>query len=165
MEINIVPILREQKSVFIQLMNLYAYDFSEFENSDINEYGYYNYGYADYWWNDDDRHPFFIRVDGKLAGFVLVKDSSFSYITDDGNSHKICEFFVMKKYRRTGVGSCAAMAAFDMFRGKWEVTHLPNNIPAKHFWKSVISKYTKNNYQECGTENDEWMGFTFDNSK
>jgi len=165
MEIKLEPILRDEKSVFIQLMNLYKYDFTEWQPEDINDHGFYNYGYTDYWWNDEDRHPFFIRADNKLAGFVLVKDSAFEYISDDGNAHKINEFFVMKKYRRAGVGSYAATAAFDMYRGRWEVTHLPYNVPAKNFWKSVVSKYTNGNYQECGSENDEWMGFAFDNSK
>ena len=41
MNISIEPILIEQKSVFIQMMELYQYDFSEFSDDDINEYGYY----------------------------------------------------------------------------------------------------------------------------
>ena len=41
MEICVEPILYEQKSVFIQMLELYNYDFSEFSNDDINEYGYF----------------------------------------------------------------------------------------------------------------------------
>jgi len=41
MNISIEPILIEQKSVFIQMMELYNYDFSEFSDDDINEYGYF----------------------------------------------------------------------------------------------------------------------------
>lgn len=40
MNIRIEPIVIEQKSVFVQMMELYNYDFSEYENTDINEYGY-----------------------------------------------------------------------------------------------------------------------------
>ena len=43
MDIRIEPILIEQKSVFIQMMELYNYDFSEFSDDDINEYGYFGY--------------------------------------------------------------------------------------------------------------------------
>ena len=39
MDIRIEPILIEQKSVFIQMMELYNYDFSEYSDDDINEYG------------------------------------------------------------------------------------------------------------------------------
>jgi len=166
MTIQIEPITIDHKSVLIQLMNLYNYDFTEFEDDDINEHGYFNYSYTDHLWTEDSRHPFFIRVNGKLAGFVIVKDNSdqrFQYI-DDKNAHHINEFFVMKKYRRGGVGSFAAKAVFDKFKGKWEVCQMPNNLPARKFWKSVISEYTQNNYQERGSDNEEWVGFTFDNT-
>lgn len=38
MNITIEPILIEQKSVFVQMMELYNYDFSEFSDDDIKEY-------------------------------------------------------------------------------------------------------------------------------
>jgi len=76
MNMQIEPISIDQKSVFVQLMNLYNYDFTEFDNADINEYGYFNYSYTDHLWTEDSRHPFFIRVDGKLAGFIIVKNNS-----------------------------------------------------------------------------------------
>jgi hypothetical protein len=52
------------------MMELYNYDFSEFSEDDINEYGYFGYPRIDDYWNEEGRHPFFIRVDGKLAGLV-----------------------------------------------------------------------------------------------
>ena len=82
----------------------------------------------------------------------------------DKSAHHINEFFVMKQYRRNGVGSFAAKAVFDKFKGKWEVCQMPKNLPARKFWKAVISDYTQNNYQEHSNDNDEWVGFTFDNT-
>jgi predicted acetyltransferase len=164
--IKVEPILLEQKSTFIQLFNLYSYDFTEYTDCDIDEHGYFNNDYANNVWTDEKLHHFFIRVDGKLAGFVIVGNGGYMYL-EDKNAHNIYEFFVVKKYRRNGVGSFVAKAAFDMFKGKWEVCQMQNNIPARKFWKSVICEYTKNNYQECGTENDDidnMVGFIFDNS-
>ena len=164
MNIQIEPILIEQKSVFIQLMNLYLYDFTEYTNDDIDNHGYFfDYSRADGLWIDTKLHPFFIRVDDKLAGFMIIANSGRKYINDE-NAQTILEFFVMKKYRRNGVGRFAARTAFDMFKGKWEVCQMQNNFPARKFWKSIISEYTKNDYQECGTENDSLVGFIFDNS-
>ena len=98
MNISIEPILIEQKSVFIQMMELYNYDFSEFSDDDINEYGYFGYPRIDDYWNEVGRYPFFIRVDGKLAGLVLVR--SCCEYNNLPNPHNIAEFFVMKKYRK-----------------------------------------------------------------
>ncbi len=161
MDTRIEPMLLEHKPVFVQMMNLYNYDFTEYEDVDINEHGYYDYSHTDAWWNEDNRHPFFIRTNNKLAGFVLV-DNHCRYI--DKEAHSINEFFVMKKYRRMGIGSFAARAVFDLFRGKWEVRQLPNNIRAQKFWKAVIATYTQDTYQEIGSPDEEWVGFLFDNS-
>lgn len=90
MDISIEPILIEQKSVFVRMMELYSYDFSEFSDDDINEYGCFGYGHIDDYWNQKGRYPFFIRADGKLAGLVLVR--SCCEHNDLSDPHNIAEF-------------------------------------------------------------------------
>ncbi|WP_455717461.1 hypothetical protein [Anaerosporobacter sp.] len=41
MEIKIEPILIEQKSVLVQLMELYNYDFSLYSKDDVNEHVFF----------------------------------------------------------------------------------------------------------------------------
>ena len=159
--IQVEPVPFEQKSVLVQLLNLYNYDFTEYEDDYISEDGYYkNESYrhiiTDEYRNDDARHSFFIRVNQKLAGFILVHE----YCRFLEKAHTIAEFFVMKSYRRKGVGKLAAKIVFDMFKGKWEVLQLTNNLPAQKFWEAVISEYTETNYQKCDSE--EWVGFIFE---
>lgn len=160
MNITIEPILFEQKSVFIQMMELYEYDFSEFSDDDISEYGYFGYSRIDDYFNEDDRYPFFIRAGGKLAGLVLIR--SCAEYNDLAEPHNIAEFFVLKKYRRRGVGHAAAVKVFDMFKGDWEVVYWNNNLPAKHFWEKVISDYTKGEYCTFDCPENE-SGFIFNN--
>ena len=161
MEIILEPILIEQKSVFIQLMELCNYEFSEYADSDINEYGYYGYSHIDDYWNEEGRFPYFIRVNSKLAGFALVC-SHCHYISGE-NAHSIAEFFVMLKYRQKGIGRYVANEVFNKHKGQWEVLQLPGNVRAQKFWKSVISEYTNGTYNECGSLDNEWVGFIFDN--
>lgn len=158
-ELNIMKI--EEKSLLIRLMELYNYDFTRFDNEDINEYGYYGYSHIDDYWNEEGRFPYLIRVDGKIAGFALVCPHCM-YINDD-NSRSIGEFFVMVKYRGKGVGKYVATEIFDKHPGVWEVCHMPCNTPAGEFWKKVITEYTKNNYKTLGTEQDDMLGYTFIN--
>jgi len=167
MLVQIEHIRHEQKPAFVHLMNLYNYDFTEYEDEDINEDGLYNYEnyrriIKDEYWNDATWHTFFIRVNKKLAGFILVHNQC--HFIDDKDAHNIDEFFVMRRYRRMGVGRFAAKYVFDMFRGKWEILQLPSNLHAHKFWEAVISEYTEANYQECGSATEEWIGFTFDNA-
>lgn len=162
MNISIEPILIEQKSVFIQMMELYNYDFSEFSDDDINEYGYFGYPYIDAYWNEKGRYPFFIRVDEKLAGFILVR--SCCEYNDLPNPHNIAEFFVMRKYRHKGVGKAACIKVFDMFPGGWEISQWINNLPAQNFWKTVVTEYTNGKYDTFTVLEKDVVGFKFDNS-
>ncbi|MDE5992034.1 MAG: GNAT family N-acetyltransferase [Oscillospiraceae bacterium] len=162
MNISVEPILPEQKSVFVQMMELYSYDFSEFSDYDINEYGYFGYSHIDDYWNENGRYPFFIRVDGKLAGLVLVR--SCCEYNNLINPHNIAEFFVMKKYRRKGVGKTASMKIFDMFPGGWETSQWSNNLPAQKFWEKVVAEYTNGKYNTFTSTEKNAVGFTFDNS-
>lgn len=150
MTVTLDPIRIEQKPVLTQMMELFAYDFSEFSGKDISEYGYYGYAHIDDYWNEAGRYPFFIRVDGKLAGLALIR--SCCEYTDLPHPHCIAECFVLRKYRRQGVGRAAARQVFDRFPGGWEVSALLNNHAARAFWESVIRDCTGGNYTALTTQ-------------
>ncbi|NOU75607.1 GNAT family N-acetyltransferase [Paenibacillus sp. LMG 31458] len=155
----------DQKSTLRNLLELYKYDFSEFDPEDVNENGLYDYMYLDHYWTEEGRHPFFIRVDGKLAGFALVRIMG---INDHGKRiYSVAEFFVMKKYRKLGVGLIASNEIFNRFSGIWKVAQIETNKPAQIFWRKVIESYTNNNFQEV--REDEWDGpiqtFSNENNK
>lgn len=154
MEVRLEKATISQKSVLRNLLELYIYDFTEFEPIDVDEHGLYGYKYLDNYWTEENRYPFFIKVNGSYAGFVLIRK-----IDEDsfGNRvYSVAEFFVMKKYRRLGVGKRAANIIFNTFKGTWKVGQIKNNIPAQYFWRKVISEYTKGNFKEVREEN--WNG-------
>ena len=76
------------------------------------------------------------RVDGRIGGFVLVSPPFASVLP---NEHAIAEFFVLRKYRRTGIGTAAARRCFRRFPGRWEVPVAHYNRPALAFWRSVLT--------------------------
>ena len=49
MRIELIEVKETEKSVLRQLVELYAYDFSEYDDADVNEYGLYGYTYFDYY--------------------------------------------------------------------------------------------------------------------
>lgn len=159
MEIRIEPVPAAQKSVLRQMLELYLYDFSEFSKEDLAENGYFGYTYLDAYWQEAGRFPFFIRADGRLAGFILVRSCSEHNPLPD--PHNIAEFFVLKKYRRHGVGKAAAFRIFDRFPGSWEVTQWVSNLPAQRFWEKVVTQYTDGQYRAFSVPEKEVVGFTF----
>jgi predicted acetyltransferase len=142
-KIEKIPI--EEKSVLRQLMELYSYDFSEYDQADVNNHGFYGYHRIDHYWTEEERVPYFIKVDDKYAGFVLV--SEFPADDSDTMFWSITEFFVMKKYRRKGIGKYAACYVFDLHRGPWEVSQVYENEMSRYFWEDVISEYTGNQFE------------------
>jgi predicted acetyltransferase len=153
MSITIEEVNYEKKSVLRHLIELYNYDFSEFTNDDVNGFGLYDYKYLDNYWNEPNRFPFFIKVDGKYAGFALIrkikKNSSL-----EGN-YSMAEFFIMKKYRKMGVGRIAAINLFEKYKENWEVSVIKENKPAQTFWKKMISKYSNGHYLENKNEDGD----------
>ena len=163
MKIDLVEVQESEKSVLRQLIELYSYDFSEFDGADVSEHGFYGYTYLDHYWTEDARHPFFIRVDGKLAGFVLISD--YAYVLETGQARSVSEFFVMRKYRHKGIGRKVAFQVFEKFPGKWEVIQHEHNLPSIRFWKKVIHEYTGGNFRVEKTRTEWWDGqaLIFDN--
>ena len=149
----------DDKSLLVRLMELYNYEFTAYDNTDINEYGYYGYDHIDDYWNEEGRYPYLIRVDGKIAGFALV--CPHCKFIDGDNVRSIGEFFVMIKYRRMGIGLQVATELFNRHKGTWEVCYLRNNIPASNFWKKVVEQYTNNHYGICGINDANMIGYTF----
>ncbi|MBN2544437.1 MAG: GNAT family N-acetyltransferase [Spirochaetes bacterium] len=162
---KLIKVLKKQKQILKQLIELYLYDFSEFDNKDVDESGHYGYKYLDHYWKEKNKHPFFIKVKNKFAGFVLL--SNHCHILKNEQAKSISEFFIMKKYRRKGIGKKAAIKMFDMFRGDWEIRQHPHNIAAQKFWKNVITIYTGNNFSEKELISKKWSGkvFIFNNEQ
>jgi predicted acetyltransferase len=157
MNVELIVPSRSDRGLIRRMMELYMHDFSEFDGSDLDEHGLFGYGDLDYFWFEPTHAIFLVTVDGKLAGFVMVDNE----VVVDGNERSITEFFVMRKYRRRGVGKQVAFEVFNRFPGRWEVRVTAENIPAQEFWREIIAGYTKGAYQELLFEDENWKGPVF----
>lgn len=138
MEIQIQLAGVESKSVLRHLMELCQHDYSEFNGQEVNEHGLFDYPYLDHYWTEPGRYPFLVRVEGKVAGFVLVRE-----LETDGDRPvwQMAEFFILRRYRRQGIGRGVAHQVFDRFEGQWQVNWAEGNLPAQAFWQRVMGEY------------------------
>ena len=152
---------RSERNLIRQMMELYLYDFSQYDEADLDEHGHFEYGDLDYFWFEPTHAAFLVSVDEKLAGFVLVDNESLL----GGSQRSITEFFVMRKYRRRGVGRYIAREVFNRLPAIWEVAVIETNKPAQEFWRRVIGEYRQGRFEETLLDNEEWRGpvFSFDN--
>jgi predicted acetyltransferase len=134
----------EDKETLSNLLQFYIYDFSEFMDLHFEENGKFGDYPLDEYWTGDSNFPYLIKLNGKNAGFVLVKLKN----RDDDTYFSIAEFFIAKKYRRAGLGKLVAIDIFTMHKGQWEVYQIDNNKPSQQFWKKAIEEYTDGKYTE-----------------
>ena len=127
--IEVLEATVDDKPVMRRLLELYAHDFSEFTATDVDARGRFGYPYLDLYWTEPERRPFLFRVAANWAGLALVRT---------GVPHDMAEFFVLRKYRRTGVGEAAARDLFARFPGDWQVRQLETNPGATAFWRRAI---------------------------
>jgi predicted acetyltransferase len=145
---------RSERELIRRMMQFYLYDFSEYEDADLDEHALFSYGDLDYFWFEPTHAAFLATVDGKLAGFVLVSNE----VTLPDSERLLTEFFIMRKYRRLGVGSRVAAMVFDRLPGRWEAHVIARNVPAQAFWRKVVAAYTGGDYVERAWADDEWEG-------
>jgi predicted acetyltransferase len=145
MDFTLLHAPENYKAVIENMMQFYIYDFSVYVDYDVDENGlfkpYSNLG--DYWSDRDNKFPYLFIKAGMYAGFALV-----SKLKSNTDLFSITEFFVMKKYRRSGIGRAAALQLFEIHNGEWQVHQRENNQPAYEFWKNVIAEYTTGDYCE-----------------
>ena len=132
LEVDHIEVLEatvDDKPVLRRLLELYLHDFSELTDADVDAHGRFGYPYLDLYWTEPERRPFLFRVAGRWAGFALVRT---------GVPHDMAEFFVLRKYRGSGVALQAAQALFAMFPGEWQVRQMAANTRASAFWRRAI---------------------------
>lgn len=134
-----------QRPVFDNLFQLYTHDFSEFwaglPRGDVDEEGRFPaYPHLDAYWQEEGRVPLLLRVGDAIAGFALLNRHGHAKEHVERN---MAEFFVLRKYRRGGIGSAAVNAIFDRYPGEWETAVARKNVSALAFWRKAISTHPR----------------------
>ncbi len=140
-ELEIVAAGASEKPIVARLVQFYLHDFSEFASigspyGDTDARGAFVMENFDTYWREPGRRALLFRVAGQLAGFALVNQWSPS---GAGADHSIAEFFVMRKYRRGGIGRRAAHEILRRFPGIWEINVAHYNAPAQEFWRRALA--------------------------
>jgi predicted acetyltransferase len=160
-QIEVIAATAEQIRLLDDLLQLYARDFSEFHNVEFGPNGRFEYKALTLYWSEPCRHPFLLWVDGQLAGFALVKKGS--EVSGDGSVCDMAEFFVLRAYRRRGIGTQMAHEVWRRFSGPWEVRVMHLNVSAQQFWTCAIAEFTGKDVHPVPFEKDgeSWMLLSF----
>jgi predicted acetyltransferase len=118
---------------------LYLHDLSEFDATkyQLTAAGHWEPDYLPYWLDQPFCLPLVAFVDGPPVGFAFVGQAPFPFMSPSCD-FRLCEFFVLRGHRRTGLGRSIALALFSQMRGVWGLVVLPRNTTAVQFWRVVL---------------------------
>ena len=155
----------EADSVLLaNLLELYIHDMSEvFPHVELGPDGRFGYRRLPLYWSEPDRRfAFLIRCDGRIGGFVLVTRGSPA--VSDPDVLDVAEFFVIRQYRRGGVGREAAFLLWGQLSGQWIVRVLAGNHGALAFWRDTVGAFTGDAFTELPLSHPpgEWRVFSFE---
>ena len=151
-----------QAPLLEQLLELYIHDMSEIFPVELGPDGRFGYTRLPLYWSEPTtRFPFLIRCGDRVAGFALVTCGSPA--SDDPAALDVAEFFVLRAFRRAGVGQRAAFALWDVLPGRWVVRVSQSNRAGLPFWREVIRSYTSGEFDETTRPGRpaDWRVFTF----
>ncbi len=133
---KLVKVTIENFDILENLMSLYLHDLSSYDrNRKPTEDGKYIYSQLDLYIKDNQLYPYLIYVDHQVIGFVLLDTGKYA---PKGFDCVISELFIIQPYRRLGYGKEVVIELFNMFRGRYFVIELENNVDAIRFWKNIL---------------------------
>jgi predicted acetyltransferase len=138
-DVSLIAATESDAALLANLLELYIHDLTEiFGSLEIGPDGRFGYRRLPLYWSEPRRFPFVIRSGSRVAGFALAKRGS----PADGDPMvlDVEEFFVLRQYRRSGVGRRAAALLWKGLAGRWTVRVAEANSSALRFWRSVVAE-------------------------
>ncbi|GLO64495.1 MULTISPECIES: GNAT family N-acetyltransferase [Oceanobacillus] len=143
MNVQIINATKDKEETLLNLFQFYIYDFSEYMDIDIEPNGRYEEYPIDDYLEKDGFYTYLVCLDGNYIGFCLIR---YNQSKENKPFFSVKEFFIMRRYRRTGIGKFVASEVFKMHQGYWEVIQMKSNLPAQRFWRMVIRDFTNEDF-------------------
>jgi predicted acetyltransferase len=150
------------------LLELYIHDLSAvFPRIELGEDGRFGYARLPLYFSEPERRfAFVIRSGARVVGFALATRGR-SPLSDDPELLDVAEFFVLRRYRRSGVARRAAVLLWQRIPGAWTVRVYEGNPGALPFWSAVIHEFTAGTAQQTQHPGDPhpWRVFSFSSAR
>ena len=139
MNVTLQKVLEKDKIILRNLYSLYLHDLSTYTSTlDIGEDGFFEYEEIEMFWKIEGMSPYFIHLDEKIVGFILLLERPFlSKERDCG----VNDIFILNKYKGKGIGRLALKKLFQEKQGKYFVVELAANTPAVSFLKKILHEF------------------------
>jgi len=156
MNFELGRVAADERIILDRLLQLYLYEIGMEPCAD----GLIDWGESlDDFFTGQEHMPLFLKVDGGIVGFALVKLNR-RLVGADGHTpvsaNFVGEFFVLRPHRRRKFGTNAARRIFTQYLGSWMISCWPD--PGRvRFWRHVARECAESIVREYGP--DEYKGF------
>ncbi len=161
--VELVRAERRDMELISSMLQLYFHDLSEFTPwlGTMSNNGRIEYPDLDAYWLDPVLHPLLIRSGDSNAGFAFVQQGS--HLDGDSSVSDIAEFFILRSFRRKGIGMRAAHRAFRDFGSNWEIRVRECNLPAIAFWRQTVDTFSRGRFstEPHSEDGSLWRVFRF----
>lgn len=147
--VAISPATDDKKPLIANLVQLYLYDMTESMPYPVGPDGRFAYDFFNRFW----RFPYLIHVDQEIAGFAFVIDEC--PLTGRKPCWFMAEFFVLRAYRRRGVGQGVLAAMLQRHPGEWHIGVPQANRPARQFWSKALTA-CEPRVSDMAFDGDDW---------
>jgi len=152
MEISLVEVKYDEKEILRNLLEKSYYEFSQYSGEELNDIGLIGFKWLDLFWIEENWHAYFIKIDNKLAGHILITDVCDRVFN---NKYQIWDLYIVYLYRRKGIGKFVIKKIFEKYKGKYLITRHKNNHNAILFWNKIINDYTNDKYEIVNSQIQE----------
>lgn len=127
----------EHADLVRNLYQYYAYESSDWEQEDVEVDGrfYVHEPHFERYWQAPGWSASLILVDGFIAGFILVERSELPGI----DAFELADLFILKKYRRLGVGLAVARQTLCDSQADWLLRCYREDTQALAFCRAVLN--------------------------
>lgn len=155
MKFELKTVSVDEKDILNNLMEKYIYEFSQYDLIPFNDRRLYDDPHIDDYFTDETRFPYFIYVDGKLAGFALVSKRAECPAPLDW---AVAEFFIAYGYRRKGAGTFIMKELFKRHKGVWQIKYHSKNKGSERFWRKIADEASGGRFETVRGNEDYFDG-------
>lgn len=131
----------EMREIFFE----YLREISKFDKTiTFDKSGLPIYKWFDFYWSDKDRYPFYLIVDGCVAGIALIRELG-------QGQFEVAEYYICPEYRKDENAIWFINQITSLFDGEFVLSTDLINIRAMKFWNKVATFFKNSSSKEDET--------------
>jgi predicted acetyltransferase len=142
---KITPATETNTHIYHNLIQCYEAEFSHITGKKPNASGLFELDTH----LGDDTLGFLLEIDNTPAGIAAIR-------CKEAHAYEVCEFYVVSRFRKNGIGMKFAHAIWKSYPGEWEIKQIQGAEYATAFWRKTIKCFIETEYSEECYDDPYW---------